>query len=55
MWRELDAHVKGDIFRRTIYPPSLIVIALIDILGATEVGRIPPSPRRRRRTKAWSK
>ena len=23
-----DADVKGDIFRRTIYPPSLVVIAL---------------------------
>ena len=24
-----DAQVKGDIFRRTIYPPSLVVIAFI--------------------------
>ena len=24
-----DADVKGDIFRRTIYPPSLVVIAFI--------------------------
>ena len=24
-----DADIKGDIFRRTIYPPSLVVIALI--------------------------
>ena len=24
-----DADIKGDIFRRTIYPPSLVVIAFI--------------------------
>ena len=24
-----DADVKGDIFRRTIYPPSLVIIAFI--------------------------
>ena len=38
-----DADFKGDIFRRTIYPPSLVVMAFI----SPEVrrgGRNPPTP-----------
>ena len=46
-----DADVKGDIFRRTIYPPSLVVIALM----FSELRRGCPSPGRRRTKKARSK
>ena len=40
-----DAEVKGDIFRRTIYPPSLAVIAIIFLELRRGGGRNPPSPR----------
>ena len=30
-----DVDVKGDIFRRAMYPPSLVVIASTYILGVT--------------------
>ena len=38
-----DAVVKGDIFRRTIYPPSLAVIAVI-FLEVRRWVRNPPPP-----------
>ena len=46
-----DADAKGDIFRRTIHAPSLLVIALAGyIFGVTEKGggaALPPPGRRR--------
>ena len=36
-----DANVKGDIFRHTIYPPSLVVIAFI-FSELRRGGGIPP-------------
>ena len=38
-----DADVKGDILRRTIYPPSLVVIAFI-FSELRREGRNPPPP-----------
>ena len=38
-----DADVKGDIFRHTIYPPSLVVIAFI-FSELRRGGRIAPHP-----------
>ena len=42
-----DEDVKGDIFRRTIYPPSLVVVVFIFSelrRGDWEVGESAPSP-----------
>ena len=42
----LDADVKGDIFRRTIYPPTLVVIAFIlsELRRGGGLGESPPPP-----------
>ena len=40
-----DADVKGDIFRRTIYPPSLVVIAFIFSELRRGAESPPPHPR----------
>ena len=53
-----DADVKGDIFRRTIYPLSFVVIAFIFSKlrrGGGGGGRNPPAPGRRRPKQARSK
>ena len=36
-----DANIKGDIFRHTIYPPILVVIAFI--FSELQRGQIPPT------------
>ena len=40
-----DADVKGDIFRRTIYPPSLVVIAFISSVLRGGAESVPPGRR----------
>ena len=48
-----DADVKGDTFRRIIYPPGLVAIAFIFL--ELRKGEESPPPGSRRPKKAWSK
>ena len=45
-----DADVKEDIFKRTIYPPSLVVIAfyILVVRGEGRAESVPPGRRRPR-------